>query len=171
VTSYLKNSKIEINFKIKNRITIDELYEFLSLHTIPDCEISKIQNKIVLVFKFKFTALIDKKISSNIKCNFFPTKIEFVLNKNLSVLNNVYIYTNIITDEFKYHNYQPLLKIINLDGNLNDFIHKCFVNPQYRKANKTYINSIEIEIKDQFNNLILFNSIPQIKLHFKNIKI
>ena len=93
------------------------------------------------------------------------------MNKYISPINNLYIYTNIITDEFKYSSFQPLLKIVNLEGKLNDYTHTTFENPHYRKVNKTFINSIEIQIKDSFNHLINFNQKTQLKLHFKNIKI
>ena len=111
------------------------------------------------MFHFKFTVIADKRITSNINCSFTPNKITFEINKHISPINNLHIHSNIITDEFRYSSFQPLLKIVNLDGKLNDYTQKTFENPHYRKVNKSFINSIEIQIElsDSFNHLIHFN--------------
>lgn len=172
VSEYLQKSKLEINFVLKNRFTFDDFYDFIISQPIfAKSEIIKSNNKVEFLFRLNFTVIADKLITNNIKCSFTSNKIVFEVNKYISPINNFYIYTNIITDEFKYSSFQPLLKIVNLEGKLNDYTHTTFENPHYRKVNKTFINSIEIQIKDSFNHLINFNQKTQLKLHFKNIKI
>ena len=172
VSEYLQKSKLEINFVLKNRFTFDDFYDFIiSQRMFAKSEIIKSNNKVEFLFQLNFTVIADKLITSNIKCSFTSNKIVFEVNKYISPINNLYIYTNIITDEFKYSSFQPLLKIVNLEGKLNDYTHTTFENPHYRKVNKTFKNSIEIQIKDSFNHLINLNQKTQLKLHFKNIKI
>ena len=101
-------------------------------------------------------------------------KVEYIgnlkkdLNQiNLRVYSDVFVYTDIIYDQYVGNDMKPLLKIISLKQEKNSYI----VNqPQYYPVNKTIIDSIKIKIENQNNkNIQFFSNFNKVitKLHFK----
>ena len=89
---------------------------------------------------------------------------------NLSVNSNIFVYTDIIYDQFVGNDMKPLLKIITLTNNNNSYIIN---QPQYYPVNKTILETIKIKLEYQNNqNIKFFSKFNKVivKLHFKKIK-
>jgi hypothetical protein len=81
------------------------------------------------------------------------------------------VYTNIIEDNFMLNRNEPVLKLVKLQGHAREIIEKSYDRPEYFSVNKTYINRIKIEIRDNFEKLVDFKTGPIIiKLHFRTQK-
>ena len=105
-----------------------------------------------------FFSIIDKKIT-------IKKKECVALAKSFS------IHTDIIEENIVFNKMAPVLKIIKPEGIYTDYICKSFENPHFLRVNKTFISTILIQIKDQDNNFVQFNSGSiVIKLHFRPLK-
>ena len=87
----------------------------------------------------------------------------------IQITQKLYFYTDFISHQFVSNIKTPLLRSIVIDYHTDYKIKAShFDSPYYLKINKTSINSILIEIKDERGQPILFeNSSVEIKLHFR----
>ena len=93
----------------------------------------------------------------------------FLLKKNfVSIIKHFCVYTDIITDICKG---EPVLKILSPEGKKGDYNEKQFIKPHYFVCNRTFINRMRIQIKDNSDQFIIFNSVPVIlKIHFRKLR-
>lgn len=86
------------------------------------------------------------------------------------LLQNLFIYTNIISYQKVGNTLSPLLKTVCVDNQPRQTAWAHYDNPQYLPVNKNEISSIELDIKDIYGKNIRFeNSLVIIKLHFRPI--
>lgn len=117
------------------------------------------ENVILTNFEFK---------SFNSNC--FTVKKLQINFSSLNFVKTFLVYTDIICENQAFGKNQELLKIVKVTGNNGDYIEKYFDRPHYIQCNKTYINRINVEIKDNNFNEVKFNSNGLIFiLHFKKI--
>ena len=117
----------------------------------------------------------EAEIHSSIKNE--PSFIKINSNENInklsiiSLVNTLYIYTDIIHYQYVGSQRIPLLRNIVINYNTSQkttWAH--YDNPHYLRVNKTNISSILIDIRDDKGNKILFDSGNiSIKLHFRKI--
>jgi hypothetical protein len=83
-------------------------------------------------------------------------------------IQHISIFTNIINDSVIFNRNEPILKLVKFSKSDEDIVEKNYQRPEYITCNKTYINRIYFEIKDNHNNIVNFDSEPVIiKLHFR----
>ena len=86
----------------------------------------------------------------------------------VSDVNSLCIYSNVVQHEYVGDVMAPLLRILHIDD--NDGIHVTKTYPQsfYRPVSLSYIETIEIDIKDIYGCLIQFSDGDVVvnKLHF-----
>ena len=105
-------------------------------------------------------------LSKNV--DFKKNKLIFKTRKRIELTNSLLIHTDIISDNLSN---RPLLRMVKPEGEVGEYISKCFDRPHYHTVSRTYINTINIKIFDQFNNLVNFTSGPIIiKLHLQKRK-
>jgi hypothetical protein len=81
------------------------------------------------------------------------------------------VFTNIIESHVSLNKNEPVLKLVKLTGHAGELIEKSYDRPEYHIVNKTYINRIHFEIRDNFDHLVDFKAGPIIiKLHFRSQK-
>lgn len=91
--------------------------------------------------------------------------------KSNKFVQNLIIYTDIIAENQTLNKNQPILKIIKPEVKFGEYVEKIYDRPNYMPCDKTFINKIKIEIKDNNFNFVNFNSEGIIlKLHFKKVK-
>lgn len=100
----------------------------------------------------------------------FKNKTLFSRNRDcVQLIRHFSIFTDIISENSIFAKNEAVIRIIKPDGKEGDFISKSFDRPHYLPCNKTFINKISIQIKDNTSNFIQFNTGPVIlKLHFKS---
>lgn len=80
----------------------------------------------------------------------------------------LYVYTDIIADDFVGDVKIPLLRAVGIEGDRGDFANKEFIHPHYKPLKTGYINSIRIEVKDDTGQDIDFTVGKVIcTLHFR----
>jgi hypothetical protein len=156
-----------------NQITdVVELSKTSSLLNVQVFSTDKSSTVIDIPYFIKDNKLVDTFEFQNFTSNFFVINSEnkIILNAHKYV-QNFLIFTDIISENQVLNKSQPILKIIKPEGKLGDYCEKWYERPHYLLCNKTFLNRIFIQIKDNNLNLIHFNSPGVIlKLHFKKIK-
>lgn len=85
-----------------------------------------------------------------------------------SHIETLYIYCDVIENQIVGSTLAPLLRIIDVNGNFGEIINKAFDNPHYVPLLTKDINFIEINIKNDMNDLIIYEFGKVIvKLHFR----
>ncbi len=80
----------------------------------------------------------------------------------------LYLYSDVVEDELVGDSKVPLLRTVPISGKRGDMVNINFPRPFFKPVTKGYINSIEIEIKDDTGKNISFNSGKVIcVLHFR----
>jgi hypothetical protein len=90
----------------------------------------------------------------------------------LNFFDYLMIYCDIIEQQYVGDTCAQLLGTVTKTSSFNTTLEKSFVNPHYLNVNKTYINSININIRDPTGSLVRFeNKLSKvlIKLHFKPV--
>lgn len=167
---YADRFEKQISINIKNNCDYKEIEEFFINLNLSNCTISSNKNKIKLAFIQNIIFKADAAVFENFKVLITTNSVEFQTPHKLNVIKNFFVYTNIINDDLKFQNNEQLLQIIKADGDDLELVHKNFENPHYLSLNKTYINSIEIQIKDSKDQFVKFSSPPVLKLHFQKIE-
>lgn len=112
-------------------------------------------------FKTDLSKLTKEKGSKNITDDFVT------LPKKIRNFNNIYIHTNIIDYQYFGDSKIQLLRTIPFRNNFNEF---SFETPYYVSVKDTVINTINIEFRDIFGNIISFDNIFTqniLNLHFR----
>jgi hypothetical protein len=99
---------------------------------------------------------------------------EFLFHSELiNFFDYLMVYTDLIEQQYVGDSLAPLLRTITKTGQFNRTTEKIFIDPHYLPVNKSYITSINIDIRDptgkpaRFENLL---SKVLVKLHFRPIK-
>jgi len=80
----------------------------------------------------------------------------------------LYIYCNIIEDQIVGNTLAPLLRIIDVQGGFKDIVHRTFDNPHYVPILQKDITNLEINIKTDSNDFVIFEfGKVVVKLHFR----
>lgn len=100
------------------------------------------------------------------------SKFLTIKRRELNALVKIFnIYVDIIEAPIVFNKLSSIIKIVKPEGVFNDYIAKCYNNPHYINVNKNIIYKINIQIKDQNQNFVDFNSGPiTIQLHFRKLK-
>ena len=84
------------------------------------------------------------------------------------------VYCDVIEPQTVGDTYAPLLRVIYKTGEFNRTTEKIYTNPHYLPVNKSFITSINIDVRDpsgdqsRFENLL---SKVLVKLHFRPINV
>ena len=128
-------------------------------------------NSILKVLHNKDTMFSSIIIATKNEMHYEKINLEekFNLTSPIYLLGTFYVYTDIIDNQFVGNTKAPLLKTIVINYNNSQSISwSHYDNPQYLEVNKTEINSILIDIRDEFGDKILFDAGTfTIKLHFR----
>ena len=163
--------RIDNEININDRITIEDFEDILEQKYSDFIKLEKKNHLEIRVNRDKYD-ILDVKFINFPQKTFLEYVDKIVLNvRKIQIIPNFYIYTDIISSQNVSETKLPLLKIVKVEGNNNDFIHKEYTQPQYLSLNKTVLNTIHIRILDHNNKLIKFNnSTLIIKLHIKKAK-
>ena len=83
-------------------------------------------------------------------------------------VSSLYVYTNIIHSQYVSDLKVPLLRIVGVEGQHGKSVTKPFDQPQYLPVCRQTLNAIEIDIKDDAGDSILFqHGKVVVKLHFR----
>ena len=117
------------------------------------------------------TMISSKLIGSKNELNYQLLSQKETLNlfSPIFLLGTFYIYTDILENQYVGNTRAPLLKTVVINYNSSQSISwNHYDNPQYLDVNKTEINSILIDIRDEFGEKILFEEGTfTVKLHFR----
>jgi hypothetical protein len=168
----VKNSDIKIA-QITNQIrdAISQKFTF-RLITKPIFYTDKSSKINDILFFVKENKLLDFFEFVSYQSDFFSIDKDKKLSLNsVKLVQNLILFTDIIGENYVLNKNQQVLKIIKPEGNLGDYCEKSYERPHYLLCNKTFINRIRIQIKDNNHNTIHFNT-PGIiaKIHIKKIK-
>ena len=92
-----------------------------------------------------------------------------ICTKSGTWLLTIFVYTDIIDYQLVGDSYSQLLQtVITTDKNYASIVSTKFDNPHYVPVNKSMITSINIDLRDDLGNKILFQNGKTIaKLHFR----
>ena len=89
------------------------------------------------------------------------------VNLNRS-LPSLYVYCDLVEPQFVGDSLSPLLRIVNIQGKDGDIITKSYGNPRYLPLSKKYIDTVEIDIRDDTGEKVPFESGKVVAtLHFR----
>lgn len=94
----------------------------------------------------------------------------FHMPDNINIINYIIVYTDIIESQYYGDRMSKILRSLPVKTSPNGELSTVFDNNHYVNINSTYINSINIEIRDIFGNLIRFDdffSYVIVNLHLK----
>ena len=81
---------------------------------------------------------------------------------------NLYVYCSICEPQLVGDGYYPLLRTVFITGQHGDMVQQIFQKPHYVPVNNNSFDTIEINIKNDMNEIISFESGKVIcKLHFR----
>ena len=168
--SNLKNSDfdkiteqtIKTNLKDKKRLNFEVKKNKLYM-IVPENQFVKIEGDLLINYfdigeKTSYNGLVEIEI-----------KI-LSLYKQINIINVMYVYTDIIEDQIVGDQLVPLLRNIITHKKFNHPVSHEFENPHYVRVNKSFISSINIDIRDTLGNNIQFSEkYSQVicKLHFR----
>jgi len=104
------------------------------------------------------------------KCKFIGGKeyvSTFAADVNRSVAT-IFVYCNVVRESIVGNTTAPLLRTLNIEGRYGDVIQKIYHTPIYVPLQRSYFDSIEINIRDDTGRLVPFESGKAIvTLHFR----
>ena len=142
---------------------------YLGIYNIVEIQIFGPVNNILKTENQENVSKLYKKVEGVIRKEQINKETTFKETEPIQITQKLYFYTDIIAHQFVTNIKTPLLRSIIIDYHSDIKIKSShFSIPYYLKINKTSINSILIEIKDEKGQPILFeNSSVEIKLHFR----
>lgn len=91
---------------------------------------------------------------------------------NVRVMDTIYIYSDILQEQYVGDTLAPLLRTVTTHSNNSHYVSSIYDNPHYIPLKNTRISSINIELKDDLGRPIQFTNLLSkvlIKLHFKKL--
>jgi hypothetical protein len=81
----------------------------------------------------------------------------------------LFVYCNLCEEQIVGDHYVPLLRTVFIDGKRGESINKIYDQPHYVPVNSTRIHSVEINIKNDLDELVSFHNTAKVlcKLHFR----
>ena len=111
---------------------------------------------------------IFKNSQSEIKNNF-----DFlILSELLNFVDYLMVYCDLVESQLVGDTYAPLLRTICKTGEFNKTTEKIFSNPHYLPVCKSFINTINISVRDPSGERVKFDNLLSkviLKLHFRPI--
>lgn len=90
--------------------------------------------------------------------------------RSLKMTQLLFIYTDIIKDQFVGNTLSPLIRTVHVDNDYQKGGFISFDNPNYFPVSKTHLDSINIQIKDETGLPIHFvDALFSVTLHFRPI--
>jgi hypothetical protein len=90
--------------------------------------------------------------------------------RTLKMTQLIFIYTDIIKDQFVGNTLSPLIRTVHVDNDYQKGGFISFDNPNYFPVSKTHLDSINIQIKDETGLPINFvDALFSVTLHFRPI--
>lgn len=135
----------------------------LEINTLTKHDMIKLEGIIVDLLGLNKSPFLNKQMS--------PVNIDRKYQNGIYVINNLYIYTDIIKYQYIGDTLSPLLRTINIPFNeILSTESVIYDSPHYTPVNKSSIDTINIKIKDDLGNSIRFERGKSIvKLHFRPI--
>lgn len=154
-TEFLKQINLKIIENYHKNVYENDFESFKTLIENSNLPNFKIYNNFVYLsnpgnYKVDFQG----KIKNYLNTNILPINFQ-----QLRLIDNLFVYSNILQDQLVGDSSSTLLRIVNLNDDK--------ITPHYVPLKRTLIPTINIEIKDEFGKNIDFNSKIIIKLHFK----
>lgn len=119
---------------------------------------------------FKFVGPIASYLSIKEYQKIWTNQMPMPIHENIfSLTQIIFVYTDIVEYQYVGDSYAPLLQtVITSDKTYATMVSVKFDNPHYISVNKTSIKTIEIDLRDDLGNKILFqNGKTIVKLHFR----
>ena len=89
-----------------------------------------------------------------------------------SLYYNMFVYSSICANSIVGNQYYPLLRTVNVEGEVGDYIHKTFENGHYVRLASDSLARIDIKITNDQGELVKFTYGKVIvKLHFRKISL
>ena len=151
-----------ISIIVENKKNPEFYYTLLTNFFFDNKYFKFVDNKLVL------KKYLDAKISIKsdfLNKNIFLKKNEIIFNftdQSQIEFDKVFIYSNIICDEFCPSIKGPLLKFFSIKNNKEVYVEKIFNRPSFVTINKSVIEKIEITLTDKNKNIIQFKEAPVI---------
>jgi len=158
VVNYYTNYNDAFELEFRNGILIEEF--ILPFQKIKKSKIKRFSNYFTIEFDTKIEIELSKRFIRYFHYEMTTKDLKIYCGTQIDIIDKYYIKTNILTDN--------LLRIVKFDSKSFENSHKSYEALYYKSINKTFINSIKIEIKD--SNIFNFCKAPNLTLHFKNIK-
>ena len=184
LTLHEKFGKIEMKFGLRNGgICLfkfsKNLNKFLGFD---EYLLEKYFREVENLYKFHFENTMGsfKKFQQDIRDNWSP-RDALPKNGNFGIfshspfnfspdINNLFIYCDIIKPNFVGNDMEPLLRIVGVpnDARYKEEVRESFIDIHYHPLNTNYIESVEIDIKDEFGKPIPFQfGRTIVELHFR----
>lgn len=164
-------TRVVKKLKKKNSINnLSDTFPFLTFNSrLHQLEIKTISDSDQLRFEGPITHLLGLDFMLNSLNT--PIKIDRKYENGIYIINNLYVYSDIIKYQYIGDTLSPLLRTINIQSNkVLSTESVIYDSPHYIPVNKSSIDTINIKIKDELGNNIKFERGKSIvKLHFRPI--
>lgn len=140
-------------------ILFDKNHHHIEINTIFKNDLLQFEGLVENIFGLK----------SFLNSTYTPIKIDQKYDNGVFLINNIYIYSDIIKYQYIGDTLAPLLRTINIPSKLSTE-SVIYDSPHYIPVNKSSISTINIKITDELGNNIRFERGKTIlKLHFRPI--
>jgi hypothetical protein len=86
-------------------------------------------------------------------------------------MHYLYLYCDVLQPQIVGNTLAPLLQVVNVEGRYMDIVNRTYISPHYVPVLKKCFSSIEINIKNDQNQLVTFAFGKCIvKLHFRKVQ-
>ena len=151
----VENGKVQL--KVPKNIFIQFIGTINTLWDVTETEINFSQNDA----KFRKNSSI-----FNFQTNEFKLPL---LYSKLNGIHSLFVYTDIIDNQFVGNSQSPLLNVVNVSNDYQHVISRIYDNPNNISVSPREISSNNISIRDYTGEKIFFsNSKVIIKLHFRS---
>ena len=126
----------------------------------------KVVVKFVGDYCIKLFGVTDKEIGES-------SREIVILSEHLNFIDYLMIYCDIVEQQYVGDAYAPLLRTICLTGEFNKTTEKVYTAPHYLPVSKSFICSINIDVRDPSGAEARFESLLSkvlVKLHFRPIQ-
>lgn len=147
-----------------------QILPFLKFNTdLHQLEVSTVNKNDNLRFEGLITSILN--LDMFINTTIAPIKIDRKYENGLYIINNMYIYTDIVKYQYIGDTLSPLLRTVSIPSSkVLSTESVIYDSPHYLPVNKSSIDTINIKIKDEQGQNIKFERGKSIiKLHFRPI--
>ena len=123
----------------------DEITRRVTIKTDPNCTVDLSFTDIATCLGFSFSHAV---LGRN--------KVESIAMTRLNKHDSVYIYTDIIENQYVGNYKVPLLRVVPIRSNFGELNWVHYDQPHYLNLSRGNISCIEVNIKDELGNFISF---------------